>query len=511
MKYSRTITRVERPAECDFVSSERDRELAQCKAELLASETRFRNIIEKNADGVIVLNWNGFVLYMNSAAENLLHCKLADCQGTMLGIPIVTDERTEIDIPQRSGQILIAELRVTETEWNGEPARLASLRDVTDRKRAEDALRDADRRKNEFLAMLAHELRNPLAPIKNAAQVFRLLGPTDPNLRYAREVIDRQVQHMSRLVDDLLDISRITRGKVHLQREKVDVAAVLHQAIETSQPIISARGHQLTTSFPDESLTLWGDLTRLAQIVSNLLTNAAKYTPEGGRIELSAARAGDQLVIEVQDTGLGIPPGMLDQVFELFTQVDRSLDRADGGLGIGLTLVKRLVELHDGTVSAHSGGLGQGSRFVIKLPILVDGLPSDEVHLKLLDERPLNHSRRVLIVDDNLDSLTSLAILLRLNGHLTFTAHDGASAVDAARQFLPEAIIMDVDLLKRDGLQVLTRLRSAIDTDLPVFIGLTGYDPEEERAILEQAEFDHQLVKPPDMSRLGKLLLNGHG
>jgi signal transduction histidine kinase/CheY-like chemotaxis protein len=490
------------------VSDERDKELAQCKADLRASEARFRNIIEKNADGVFVLNWDGIVVYMNSAAEKLFGCKVADCQGTLLGIPIVPDERTEVDIPQRNGQILIAEMRVTETEWNGKPARLASLRDVTDRKRAEDALLEADRRKNEFLAMLSHELRNPLAPIKNAAQVFRVLGPADPNLRYAREVIDRQVQHMSRLIDDLLDISRITRGKVHLQKQKVDAAAVLHQAIETSQPIISAQRHQLRTSLPAEPIFLWGDLTRLAQIISNLLTNAAKYTPEGGCIDLSATRNGDQLIIEVSDTGLGIQPEMLDQVFELFTQVNRSLDRSDGGLGIGLTLVKRLVELHDGTVSAHSGGLGRGSRFVVNLPILVDGQPHDETRQKLVDGRSLNDSRRVLVVDDDLGSLNSLAIQLRLKGHKTFTAHDGTSALDAAMQFQPEAVIMDVDLLRRDGLQVLNRLRSASEKAPPVFIGLTGYEREEERALLAQAAFDHQLVKPPDMAMLEKLLLN---
>jgi signal transduction histidine kinase/CheY-like chemotaxis protein len=491
------------------VSDERDRELAQCKADLLASEARFRNIIEKNADGVVVLNWDGVVLYMNSAAEKLFACKVADCQGMLLGIPIVPDERTEVDIPQRNGQILIAEMRVTETEWNSQPARLASLRDVTDRKRAEEALWEADRRKNEFLAMLAHELRNPLAPIKNAAQVFRLLGPTDPNLHYAREVIDRQVQHMSRLVDDLLDISRITRGKVHLQKQKVEAAAVLHQAIETSQPIISSQRHQLRTTLPAEPIFLWGDLTRLAQIISNLLTNAAKYTSEGGCIDLRATRNGDQLIIEVCDTGLGIQPEMLDQVFELFTQVNRSLDRSDGGLGIGLTLVKRLVEMHDGTVSAHSEGLGRGSRFVVKLPILMDEQLCDEARLRLVDGRSLNLSRRILVVDDDLDSLNSLAIRLRLNGHKAITAHDGASALDAAVQFQPEAVIMDVGLLRRDGMQVLASLRSASEKAPPVFIGLTGYERDEERALIAQAAFDHQLVKPPDMTVLEKLLLGG--
>ena len=492
------------------MSDKRDTELAQCRADLLASEARFRNIIEKNADGVIVLNWEGIVLYMNSAAEKLFGRKLADCQGTLLGIPVVPDERTEVDIAQRTGQILIAEMRVTETEWNGQPARLASLRDVTDRKRAEDALREADRRKNEFLAMLAHELRNPLAPIKNAAQVFRLLGPTDPNLRYAREVIDRQVQHMARLVDDLLDVSRITRGKVQLQRQKIDVATVMALAVEGSQPIISARRHELTISLPREPISIWGDLTRLAQIISNLLTNAAKYTPEGGRIDLCGSRSGDQLIIEVSDTGLGIPPEMLDQVFELFTQVNRSLDRSDGGLGIGLTLVKRLTEMHGGSVSAHCEGLGRGSRFVVKLPIHFDGHLHDGVNLKLVDRDTLSNSRRILVVDHDLDSLNSLAILLRLNGHKAITAHDESTALDAACQFQPDAVIVDVEMLRRNGLQILSRIRSASEITSPIFIGLTGNNHDEEREILNQAEFDHFLVKPPDMAALRKLLLDGY-
>ncbi|CAN5157146.1 hypothetical protein BH10PLA2_BH10PLA2_07490 [soil metagenome] len=487
---------------------DRDKELAQCKADLLASEARFRNIIEKNADSVVVLDWEGIVLYMNSAAEKMFGCKMEDCLGTLLGIPIVPDERTEVDIPQRNHQVIVAEMRVTETEWNGRPARLATLRDVTDRKRAEDALRDADRKKNEFLAMLAHELRNPLAPIKNAAQVFRLLGPNDPNLCYAREVIDRQVLHLSRLVDDLLDISRITRGKVHLQRQKIDLATVIFQAVETSQPIMSSRRHEFKTIVPTETILLWGDMTRLAQVVSNLLTNAAKYTPEGGLIELKAGREGDLLIIEVSDSGLGIPPEMLGQVFDLFTQVSRSLDRSDGGLGIGLTLVKRLVEMHGGSVAAESEGLGQGSRFIVKLPLSDDGR-DDGRPLSRGNSNSSSSSRRILIVDEDLDSLNSLAILLRLNGHKTFTAQDAPAALEAAAEFEPQVIIIDVELLKLEGLELVPRLRAANEEVQPLLIALTGYDRNEDREILEQAHFDHDLVKPPDISALSKMFLAG--
>jgi signal transduction histidine kinase len=488
------------------VTLDRDKELAQCKADLLASEARFHNIIEKNADSIVVLDWEGIVLYMNPAAEKMFGRSLEDCLGTLLGIPIVPDERTEVDIPQRNHQVLVAEMRVTETEWNGQPARLAILRDVTDRKRAEDALREADRKKNEFLAMLAHELRNPLAPIKNAAQVFRLLAPTDPNLRYAREVIDRQILHMSRLVDDLLDISRITRGKVHLQRQKVDLAAVIFQAVETSQPIISARNHEFKTVLPTESVLLWGDLTRLAQVVSNLLTNAAKYTPEGGQIELSARRVGEHLSIEVSDSGLGIPPEMLDQVFDLFTQVNRSLDRSDGGLGIGLTLVKRLVEMHGGTVSAESAGLGRGSRFVVTLPLALDGRPqAGELVLRGNPNQKCD-ARTVLIIDEDLDSLNSLAILLRLKGHKTFTAQDASGALEATAEFDPQVVIIDVEVLRLEGLELVSRLRAAKGADQPVLIALTGYDRAEDREILEQAHFDHELIKPLDISALSRLL-----
>jgi PAS domain S-box-containing protein len=241
--------------------------------------------------------------------------------------------------------------------------------DITERREAEEALREADRRKDEFLAMLAHELRNPLAPIRNAAQVLKLVGQADANQQWAREVIERQTQHLTRLVDDLLDVSRITRGKVTLQRETLDLSTVIHRAVEASRPLIDARKHELTVTLPSEPVRVEGDLTRLVQVVSNLLNNAAKYTDEGGQISLEAAREDGEAVVRVRDTGLGLPPDLLPHVFDLFTQAERSLDRSQGGLGIGLTLVRQLVELHGGRVEALSGGPGRGSEFVVRLPL----------------------------------------------------------------------------------------------------------------------------------------------
>jgi signal transduction histidine kinase len=485
-------------------------ELERHKAALRACEARFRNVIERNADGVVVLTHEGVVLYMNPAAEALFGCTAADCEGTLLGIPLVPDERAEVDVPHRGRPAVVAELRVVETEWEGRPALLASLRDVTDRKRAEEALREADRRKDEFLAMLAHELRNPLAPIKNAAQVFRVLGPADTNLQYAREVIDRQVGHLSRLVDDLLDVSRITRGKISLQKERLEVATVVARAVETSRPLIESRGHDLVVSLPGEPVSLLGDLTRLSQVVSNLLTNAAKYTPEGGRIWLTVAREADEVAVEVRDTGVGIPPDMLGRVFELFTQVDRSLDRSEGGLGIGLTLVRSLVELHGGTVEAQSDGPGRGSRFVVRLPALADG---DRKGVRPEDPpaRAGSPARRILVVDDNGDAADSLALLLSIAGHATRTARDGPQALAAAEEFRPEVVILDLGLPGIDGYEMARRLRERYGPDAPLLVALTGYGQEEDRRRSHEAGFDHHVVKPPDLAILESLLFRRDG
>jgi PAS domain S-box-containing protein len=311
-------------------------------------------------------------------------------------------------------------------------------------------LKEADRKKDEFLAMLAHELRNPLAPIRNAVYILRGKGLPVPELQWAAEVIDRQVHQMTRLVDDLLDVSRITRGKVELRKEPVELANVVTSAVESSRPLIEKGGHELSVTIPSEPVHLEADPTRLAQVFLNLLNNAAKYTDRGGRISLSAHLEGSgQVVVRVRDNGIGIPREMLPRVFELFAQVDRSMERSEGGLGIGLTLVQRLVEMHGGAVEARSDGPGTGSEFIVRLPVAAHIAAAGPAAGAGQGGAPA--PRRILIVDDNRDAADSLGMLLRLMGNEIHTAHDGLQAVEAAASFRPEVVLLDIGLPKLNG------------------------------------------------------------
>jgi PAS domain S-box-containing protein len=368
-----------------------------------------------------------------------------------------------------------------------------------------ERIREQDQRKDEFLATLAHELRNPLAPVRNALQILRL-GVDDPTTLDARNLMERQVAHMVRLIDDLLDVSRITRGKVELKREPVDLRVVLDAALEVSQPLIHANGHGFFASRAEEPLVLDADPTRIAQVVSNLLNNAAKYTPEGGRIELSAERDGREAVIRVRDNGVGIPREMLPKVFELFTQVGRTIDRSQGGLGIGLALVHRLVGMHDGTVAAESDGLGQGSTFVVRLPLA--DTPMNELARKLdgHDSKRSVTPRRILVVDDNVDAAISLAMLLQLSGHTTRTAHNGPEALTAARAYRPEVVFLDIGLPGMNGYEVATRLRGDEALKPLYLVALTGWGTEEDRKRAKESGFDHHLTKPAELSAVEQLL-----
>jgi CheY-like chemotaxis protein/nitrogen-specific signal transduction histidine kinase len=371
---------------------------------------------------------------------------------------------------------------------------------------SEQALKEADRRKDEFLAMLAHELRNPLAPIRNAAQVLKLLGPVDARQQWAREIIERQTQHLTRLVDDLLDVSRITRGKVKLAREPLDLAVILHRAAEVSRPLIDARRHRLTVAVPPEPVRLEGDLTRLVQVVGNLLNNAAKYTDEGGHIRLEAAREGREAVIRVRDNGMGLPADLLPHVFDLFSQADRSLDRSQGGLGIGLTLVRRLVEMHGGRVEARSDGPGQGSEFIVRLPAETSSVAPSPGAAAGDSARPASGGLKVLVVEDNVDSAKMMSFMLELGGHQVRMAHDGAEALEAARAFGPHAVLCDIGLPGMNGYEVAARLRQQPDFQQTPLIALTGYGEEEARRRSKEAGFDYHLVKPVEPDALGALL-----
>ncbi|MBP3954471.1 response regulator [Gemmata sp. G18] len=365
-------------------------------------------------------------------------------------------------------------------------------------------LAEADRRKDEFLAMLAHELRNPLAPVRNAVQILRATYTHDPVVTRLTEMLGRQVGQMAHMVDDLLDVSRFTRGTVELRTEPVVLADAIDRALEMARPLIDARRHDINVSVPSEPIHLDADPTRLTQILGNLLNNAAKYTDDGGRIWLSVSREGDEAVVRVRDTGIGLAPDMLLRVFDLFTQENRTLDRAQGGLGIGLTLVRSLVELHGGTARAFSDGPGLGSEFVVRLPAL-------PTCTKGANERGAPRStvepaRRLLIVDDNVDSAESLAEVLALAGHNVWTAHDGPAALREVQAHSPEIILLDIGLPRMDGYEVARRVRQLPDLGTTTLIAMTGYGQEEDRRKSQEAGFNYHLVKPVDLDEVRRLL-----
>jgi signal transduction histidine kinase/DNA-binding NarL/FixJ family response regulator len=373
-------------------------------------------------------------------------------------------------------------------------------------RQSERLLRQAEHHQNEFLAMLSHELRNPLAPIRTAVVLLRRPALSETQIVWAREVIDRQLQHLSRIVDDLLDISRLTQGRVTLRKAPLKLTTIIDQALETSRPVLEARKHALMLALPPKPVWLEGDLTRLVQVVSDLLDNAAKYTHEGGRISLTAGAEDKQAVISVSDNGIGIAPELLPRVFDLFMQSERPLDRAQGGLGLGLSLVKRLVELHGGTVEAGSPGLSQGSTFTVRLPRLAaaplleaaapESAPRDEPSPRL----------RVLVVDDNIDAAEGLALWFRLIGFEERIALDGPAALIAAEDFRPEVVILDIGLPGLDGFEVARRLRAQPGMAHALLIALSGYGPAQDQRCAQATGFDYHLAKPVDLDKLYTLI-----
>jgi len=389
--------------------------------------------------------------------------------------------------------------------------------DVTDRNLADAKLRliaaelsESDRRKSEFLAMLAHELRNPLAPIRNMLQVLKLKGD-DPNaVANASAIIDRQVGQMVRLVDDLLDVSRVSRGRIELRKERVGLASIIRQAEEAANPMCDSMSHELTVTLPSRPVEVNGDPVRLIQVVSNLLTNACKFTDQGGKIWLSVERVADQAVIRVRDNGVGISAGNLPRLFQIFMQVDATLDRSSAGLGIGLALVKNLVEMHDGTVEANSEGIGRGSEFVVRLPALPAEPQARPVKPALpkptnsaMDRTP---SLRILVVDDNRDSANSMAMLLKYDGHTTHTAYDGLEAVEAATTFRPDVVLLDIGLPGLNGYEACRRIREQNAGKTIRMLALTGWGQDEDREKSTVAGFDSHLVKPVEYAELLKVL-----
>jgi len=382
--------------------------------------------------------------------------------------------------------------------------------EIVERRAAEAELQEANQRKDEFLAMLSHELRNPLAPIRNALEVIRRIAPPDPKFNWAGDVMDRQVRHLTRLVEELLDVARISQGKIQLNKEPIDLAAVIAQSVETAQPFIDARGHTLTVRLPDTPVWLQGDFARLSQVVSNLLHNAAKYSEDGGRIHLELSVDDGQALIVVRDNGIGIDAALLPRIFDLFQQGSRSLDRMQGGLGVGLTLARRLVELHGGRVEAHSEGARKGAEFRVSIPCVSIVRSGGDEPVEAPAVPPVL-GRRILIVDDNQDAAESIAQYLQLEGHEVKTVGDGVQALACVPVFAPQIVILDIGLPILSGYEVAQRMRTMPATQHALLVALTGYGQKEDQLRAMEAGFDRHFVKPTDPRTLVELIAQWPG
>jgi PAS domain S-box-containing protein len=500
------------------------------EAALQASEAQYRRLFETAKDGILILDADTLrIIDSNPFMTDLLGIAHDEFLGKELWeIGFFGDKEASQAIYrelQEQGYIRYDHLPLetkhgqrAEVEFvsniylvDHRPIAQCNIRDITERGRLEkrtqeqaEALADLHRRKDEFLAMLSHELRNPLAPISNAVQLLRLQKDEGPVQQKARAIIERQVAQLTHLVDDLMEVSRISTGRVHLHEERIAVSDVVGNGVETVRPLMEQRGHELTVSLPPQPIWLKADSARLEQVVVNLLTNAAKYTDEGGRIWLTVEQEGADCVLRVRDTGVGIAPELLPRIFDLFTQAQRSLDRSQGGLGIGLALVQRLVELHKGRVEAHSS-LGQGSEFVVRLPLAPTQAPRPPAAPEET-AKPTGPSLRVLVVDDNVDAAETLGMLLRASRHDVRTAQDGPTAVEAAIDYRPDVALLDIGLPGLDGFEVAKRLRRLPILRNVVLVAMTGYGQEADRRRSREAGFDHHLVKPARFEQIQEIL-----
>ena len=500
------------------------------KANQLLTARLLASIVESSNDAIISKSLDGIIQSWNAAAERLFGFTSEQAIGRHISLVIPPDrlaeeeeiiaslregkriEHYETERLRSDGQHIYVSLTISPIKDESGHVVGASkiVRDITDRKRAESDLQrlaadlsDADRRKNEFLATLAHELRNPLAPMNNMLEVLKRADGDTEILKQAHETIERQLGQMVRLVDDLLDLNRITHDRLELRRSEVELSSVIQQAVEVARPLVDAAGHELTVDLPAEPIYLNADRARLAQMFGNLLNNSSKYTRPNGTISLTAKRIDNDIAVTVKDNGAGIPHDKLDSIFDMFMQVDRTADRAQGGLGIGLTLVKRLAEMHGGSIEAKSAGEGQGSEFVVRLPVL--SKPSDVTQTPAI-EPELSPQRRILIVDDNRDSADSLAMLLEITGNKTYMAHDGIEAIEAIKEHRPELVLLDIGLPKLDGHEVCRHVRQQPWGKDIVMIALTGWGQEDDRRKSEEAGFNGHLVKPVDYDTLLELL-----
>ena len=522
------IALIDETAERTWAAVER----ARAEDALRESERRLQKALSIGTVGVLFFELDGRVLDANPALEKMSGYTVEELRNLDDWACLTPPEFMEVtrraeDELAASGNTAPYEkqwLRKDGSRWWGlfAPTRLSGagrnsqcvkyIIDITASKEADAALREADRRKDEFLAMLAHELRNPLAPIRTAAQILKLAGSTEPRVLQTSGIIERQVEHMTKIVDDLLDVSRVTRGLVQLAREPVDLREVISAAVEQCRSLIEGGRHRLAITLPPEPVHTKGDDVRLVQILANLLSNAAKYSDPETDIALALEATPEQVTVRVHDQGIGIDPALLPHVFDLFIQADRSSARSQGGLGLGLALVKRLVELHGGSVQARSDGLGQGAEFIVRLPRLEIGWDAagDSAHARS-DAESAAEQLVVMVVDDNKDAADGLAMLLELEGHRVHVAYDPHAALERAQIEKPPVMVLDIGLPGMDGYELARRLRKNPDTTSATLIALSGYGQEEDRRRAREAGFDHHLVKPVDPERLSSLLVGLRG
>ena len=491
----------------------------ETEAHLRAEHERTVRILESIGDAFYAVDADFRFTYVNSKTEQLWGKRREDLLGRKLWDEFpqavgsepyakhieVMRELRPVQFETRS-PVLDAWLDVSlYPDTNGGLA--CYFRDISERKRAEETLRAADRRKDEFLAVLGHELRNPLAPLRSGVELLDLARGRPEIIEGVRVMMERQLQHLVHLVDDLLDLSRITRGEVQLQRATVDLETVVTAAIELTRPFVAERKHELTFVPPTDPMHVFGDFERLTQVIGNLLSNAAKYTPTGGAISLRTEPSGGKAVVRVRDTGFGIPPERLEEIFEMFTQVPehRALI-GGGGLGIGLALSRRLTELHDGTLEATSEGLGRGSEFILRLPLVERAalVPTQPARVAAQPSSP----RRVLIVDDNVDAADSLRFVLDLQGHTTSVAYDAESALTAVAQSAPDFVLLDIGLPRIDGYETARRIRALAGADRTRLIAVTGWGQEQDKQRAREAGFDAHVTKPVNAELIAKLLAN---
>ena len=505
-------------------------ERKQAEVAVQTSEVRYRRLFETAKDGIFILDAKTLkIIDANPYMTELLGYTYEEFMGKELWeIGLFADKRESqaayqelqqkgyirydhLPLETKHGQKAEVEFVSNVYEVNHRPVAQCNIRDISERSHLErslkeqtEALADLHRRKDEFLAMLSHELRSPLAPISNAVHLLRLRKNEEPLQQKARTIIERQVGQLTRLVDDLMEVSRITTGRVQLRLDRVIVSGIVERAVETARPLLDQRRHELTVSLPPQPIWLNADASRLAQVVVNLLANAAKYTDEGGHIWLTVQEEGEDCVLTVRDTGVGIAPELLPRIFDLFTQAERSLDRSQGGLGIGLALVHRLVEMHGGQVAVISA-LGQGSEFVVRLPMMLTAEPQSP-SFPTEKAKPTGPTLQVLVVDDNVDTTESLALLLQACGHDVRIAHDGPTALEVAPGYRPDVVLLDIGLPKLDGYEVAKRLRQQPALQSVVLVAMTGYGQESDRQRSLEAGFDHHLSKPADFGKVQQIL-----